>query len=197
MTIAALILAAGASRRMGRPKPLLTFEGETFLDRLIRLLRPLCDPVLVVVGEQAEAVANGIRHAPQVRFVRNPAPERGQLSSLQCGLREVPEDREAVLFTPVDYPAVQQQTVTALVEGFRTGGALVVVPTCFGRHGHPVVIDRSLIGELLSLPAEATARDVLHRYTARTRYVEVADEGILRDIDDPEAYGRLLERASG
>jgi len=192
MRIAGLILAAGASRRMGRPKPLMEFEGETFLDRLISLLEPHCDPVLVVVGESAEAVAGGIRRASEVRFVRNPEPERGQLSSLQCGLREVPGDRQGVIFTPVDFPAVRPATVAALVEGFRAGDALVVAPTCAGRHGHPVLIHRSLIGELLDLPAEATARDVLRRYVARTRYIEVPDQGILRDIDDPAAYGRLL-----
>ena len=192
MRIAALILAAGASRRMGRPKPLVEFQGETFLDRLISLLEPHCDPVLVVVGESAEAVASGIRRASAVCFVRNPEPERGQLSSLQCGLKEVPEDRDGVIFTPVDYPAVKPATVAALVEAFRAGDASVVAPSCAGRHGHPVVIHRSLIGELLDLPAEATARDVLRRYAVSTRYVEVADEGILRDIDDPAAYARLL-----
>lgn len=197
MKIAGLILAAGASRRMGRLKPLVEFRGETFLDRLIGLLHPHCDPVLVVVGEQAEAVMRGIRRASEVRFVRNPEPERGQLSSLKCGLREAGEDAEGAIFTPVDHPAVQPQTVAALAEALQSGDALVVVPCCGGRHGHPVAIHRSLFGELLELPAEATARDVLRRYVARTRYLEVADEGILRDVDDPEAYSRLLERANG
>lgn len=196
MKIAGLILAAGASRRMGRLKPLVEYEGKTFLDRLIGLLRPHCDPVLVVVGEQADAVISGIARASEVAFVRNPQPERGQLSSLQCGLRQIPEDRAAVIFTPVDYPAVRPETVAALVKAFETSGALVVVPVCAGRHGHPVAIHRDLFGELLELPAEATARDVLRRHTARTRYVEVADEGVLRDIDDPEAYGRLLGQDS-
>lgn len=197
MRLAGLILAAGASRRMGRLKPLLDYEGETFLDRLISLLRPHCDPVLVVVGEQADAVMSGIARASEVRFLRNPEPEQGQLSSLQCGLREVPADRTGAIFTPVDYPAVRPETVAALARAFEAGDALVVVPVCAGRHGHPVVIHRSLFGELLELPAEATARDVLRRHVAGTRYVEVADEGILRDVDDPEAYKQLLERDNG
>lgn len=114
MKLAGLILAAGASSRMGRPKPLLELEGETFLDRLIGLLAAHCSPVLVVLGHAAEAVQAGLRRAAEARFVINADYRRGQLSSLQCGLRGLPSDADGVLFTLVDLPAVQAATIERL-----------------------------------------------------------------------------------
>jgi molybdenum cofactor cytidylyltransferase len=172
-------------------------DGETFLDRLIGAFRPHCEPLLAVLGHEAEMVRQGVQRADQVRFVFNPAPESGQITSLQCGLREVPEDAAGVIFTPVDYPAVMSSTVVAVVEAFRAGGVAVVVPTFEGRHGHPVCIGRSLIPDLLQLPENSSAREVIHRNVGRTRYIEVADAGILRDVDTPEGYSRLLERDAG
>lgn len=197
MKIAGLILAAGASRRMGRPKPLLELDGETFLDRVIGAFMPHCAPILVVLGYNAEMIRHGILRGGHVRFVINPAPERGQLSSLQCGLREVPADAEAVIFTPVDLPAVRGSTVEALVQALREALADVVVPTFEGRHGHPVGLQRSLFAELLELPASASARDVIRRHAGATRYVAVDDPGIVRDVDDPASYERLLKRDGG
>ncbi len=193
MSIAGLILAGGASRRMGAPKPLLKLDGETFLDRLISVFRPCCDPVMVVLGFDADRIRAGLRRASEARFVVNPEPERGQLSSMQCGLREMPPEVEAAVFTPVDYPRVRPATVRRLVEAFQQqrGTCVVVVPTCEGLRGHPVCIAREIFPEFLALPAESQARDVIHRYAGRTRYVEVGDSGILRDVDDPQAYREL------
>ena len=193
MTIAGLILAGGASRRMGTPKALLEIGGETFLDHLIGVFRPHCDPVVVVLGFDADLIRSRIRREGEARFVLNPAPERGQLSSMQCGLREIPPEAEAVIFTPVDYPRIQSSTVRLLAEAFREGGGahLVVVPTSEGRRGHPVCVACKIVPEFLGLSAESQARDIIHRYTSQTRYVEAADPGILRDVDDPRAYREL------
>jgi CTP:molybdopterin cytidylyltransferase MocA len=197
VTIAGLILAAGASRRMGRPKPLLEFEGETFLDRVIRVLAPHCAPVIVVLGRHAEIIRQSVRRSAEARFVVNPEPERGQLSSLQCGLRELPAHVEAVIFTPADLPAIRPSTVQALAEAMRDGEAAVVVPTFEARRGHPVGVRRDVFRELLELPASATARDVIHRHTRATLYIPVEDPGILYDVDDPASYERLLRRDGG
>lgn len=194
MKIAGLILAAGASTRMGSPKALLEFQGETFLDRLIGLLAPHCAPVIVVLGRQAEAIQAGLRRAGQARFVRNPDYQQGQLSSLQCGLRAVPPEAQGVLFTPVDYPAVGPATVQRLVEQAASlPSRLLVIPRYQGRGGHPVCCARDLIPEFLALPAASQAREVIHRHLEHTCYVEVEDPGILKDVDDPEAYRRLIQ----
>ncbi len=178
---------------MGAPKALLELAGETFLDRLIALFHAHCSPVVVVTGYDAGNVEAGVRRARQAHFVRNAAYRLGQLSSLQCGLRALPEDSEGVLFTPVDYPAIQAGTVARLVERFkrRAPHELIVVPRCAGRRGHPVLCARELFSEILALPAEAQARDVIRRYREATAYVDVEDAGVLEDADDPAAYERL------
>jgi molybdenum cofactor cytidylyltransferase len=192
--IAGVILSGGASRRMGSPKALLEFQGETFLDRLIRVLGRACDPIVVVVGQHAAQIRSGIQRVSEVRLAVNPDPERGMLSSLQCGLALVPADAAAAMFLPVDHPNIEPRTVDLLAECFRRDRAPVSVPTYLGEHGHPVCIARAIVDELLALPLEAKASDVIHAQVANTLYIEVSDPAVVTDIDDPAAYAGLLAR---
>lgn len=198
-TLAAVILAGGASVRMGTPKALLQAPGgrETFLDRLIGVLGTRCAPVIVVLGHEADRIRSGLERQSEAVFVMNKDYSLGQLSSLQIGLRAVPPDAAGVLFTPLDLPMVQPETIARLAEEFerRAGRPLLVIPRFQGKHGHPVCCARELIPEFLDLSARAQARDVIHRHTSQTCYVDVIDSGILRDIDDPETYRSLLESA--
>jgi molybdenum cofactor cytidylyltransferase len=188
VSYAGLILAAGESSRMGSAKALLEFRGETFLDRLIRCFSAYCSPVIVVLGHEPEVIRAGVRSAGNAVFVLNPDYSRGQFSSMQCGLRAVPEDAEGILFTPVDHPTIEPATVAQLI----AAGAPIAIPQYLGRHGHPVLFTRALIPEFLALGPDAQARQVLHGHTSDIRYLDVADPGILDDIDDPDAYHRLL-----
>jgi molybdenum cofactor cytidylyltransferase len=190
--IAGIILSAGASRRMGTPKALLPLDGETFLDRLIRLFSEVAVTPIVVLGHQAEQIRAGIQRGASVRFAVNPDPERGMLSSLQCGLEAVPPEAEAVMFTPVDHPNLETSTLEKLIRHFNTEPAPVTIPTFHGKHGHPVLIARALIGELLALPTTAQASDVIHRYRSQTAYISVDDPAVTTDVDDPSAYAELL-----
>jgi molybdenum cofactor cytidylyltransferase len=192
--IAGVILSGGASRRMGTPKALLQFQNETFLDRLIRVLGTFCDPVIVVVGQHANQIRAGIKRSGDAIFAVNPDPERGMLSSLQCGLALVPPDADSAMFLPVDHPHIALDTVRGVADRFQRDRALVTVPVYVGEHGHPVCIARPLIDELLALPADAKASDVIHRHVARTSYMDVTDEAVVTDVDDPTAYADLLAR---
>jgi len=191
VNITALILAAGASSRMGSPKALLTYKGETFLDRLIASCQQACGKVVVVLGNHSDAILAGIKHQP--RFVQNPDPDRGQLSSLQCGLFGV---EGPALFVPVDLAAIQSATIQQLVAAFQEANPLIAVPQFGGKHGHPVCVGQSVVKELLALPAGAQARDVIHNHRAETLYVEVDDPAILRDIDSRIDYSNLLAEAT-
>ncbi len=191
-SIAGIILSAGASRRMGTPKALLQLDNETFLDRLIRLFSDVVSPVIVVLGHQAEQIQAGVERAAQAVMVVNPDPERGMLSSLQCGLEAVPQEAEAVMFTPVDHPHLKPATLKKLVSQFEAQRAPVVLPSFQGRHGHPVVIARPLIAELLALTPQAQASEVVHRYRSRTSSIEVDDLAVVTDVDDPTAYAELV-----
>jgi molybdenum cofactor cytidylyltransferase len=188
MKTGAIILAAGASSRMGQPKPLLDLNGETFLDQLINRFAGICSPITVVLGYEADRIRAGIRNAGGAEFVVNPAPERGMLSSLQCGLASLPSDTEAVLFTPADLPSIRRPTIAVVAA---SNVATIAIPRCGGRNGHPVRISRSIVAELLALPEDAQARDVLHRHRGETLFIVIDDPGILHDVDTPADYEAL------
>jgi len=197
--IAGIILAAGASSRMGTPKALLDYRGETFVARLVRVLGEACTPVIVVLGYHAEAISQQVPSA--ARIVVNPDPSRGQLSSLQTALAAMPAEVGGFAFIPVDSPAVDADTVAKLARAFeqRESSTLFVIPRQSGRRGHPVFASRSIAAELLALPPTAAASEVVHAHVDRTGYVDVDDPGIFTDVDDPEAYRRLeqSERLKG
>jgi len=174
---------------MGFPKALLRYRDETFLDTLIGLFAPRCSPVIVVLGAQAERIREGtVRPAT---FAINVDYQRGQTTSMQCGLRAVPAGAEGVLFTLVDHPAVAPATLDALLGGAGPRHPLVRVPRCQGRRGHPIWFSRELIAEFLALPENGAAREIVRSHAGRTEFLDVDDTGILADIDDAEAYRRL------
>jgi CTP:molybdopterin cytidylyltransferase MocA len=193
--IAGIILAAGASSRMGTPKALLDYRGETFMGRLVRVLGESCEPLIVVLGYHADVIRQRIPSGSKVTI--NPDPSRGQLSSLQTGLAALPAEAEGFAFIPVDSPAVAENTVAMLARAFeqRKPETLFVIPRQSGKRGHPVFAARSVAAEFLALPPTAEAREVVHAHVDRTEYVDVDDSGIFTDVDDPEAYRQLKERA--
>jgi molybdenum cofactor cytidylyltransferase len=175
---------------MGSPKALLQFRGETFLDRLIGVFSGFCAPIVVVVGAEAARIRSGVTQAAV--FAENADYRLGQLSSMQCGLRAMPEDGEGVLFTLVDHPNVQSSTIAALLTPPRPA---LAVPRYQGRRGHPIYFGAPLAAEFLALPPESQAKVVIARHSDSARFVDVDDPGILDDVDDPAAYRRLLENA--
>src|ERR1700691_6185404 len=179
---------------MGTPKALLLFQNETFLGRLIRVFSSVCDPIIVVVGRHADQIRSGIERGRDILFAENPDPDRGMLSSLQCGLALVPDAAGAAMFLPVDHPNIEASTIETLAARFRSDRPAVTVPTYAGEHGHPVCIARPLIAELLALAPDAKASEVIHRRVAQTAYVAVSDPAVVTDVDDPAAYAELLTR---
>ena len=183
--IAGLILAGGASRRMGRPKALLEFQDETFIGRLQRIFLAHTEPLVIVLGHDQGAIQSALD--PRVRQAINPDPERGMLSSLQAGLLLL-NDAERVLFLPLDYPAIQIDTVARLCAAPL---ANITMPRFEGRRGHPVLISQEVVKQLLALPPGAAARDLIRSQNATVQYVDVNDPAILMDVDTPEDYQAL------
>jgi molybdenum cofactor cytidylyltransferase len=177
---------------MGRPKPLLDFHGQTFLDRQVALYGTICNPVIAVLGHAASEIAAGLAQAGRAILVLNPQPARGQLSSLQCGLRALPPC-SSVFFLPIDSPGVQPATLRCLLAALQSSPESdFVIPRYAGRRGHPVLMRYTLIPEFLALAPSATAREVVHAHRDTTLYVDVNDPAIHLDIDDPAAYQALL-----
>ena len=192
--IAALILAAGESSRMGRDKATLGYGSSTFLETIVKALGAAgLERVAVVLGHHAEEIRQAMNlGAAEVVINRN--YRRGQTSSLQAGLKALKRPGlEAVVVCLADHPAVSSETLRRLVDSFRESRAPVVIPTYQGRRGHPVVMARELFEELDSLGPDAGANTVVRKYHGATQFVEVNDPGVLLDIDDPESYRRLTE----
>jgi molybdenum cofactor cytidylyltransferase len=203
--IPAIVLAAGRSSRMGRPKATLPLDGgDTFLSRIVRtFLAAGVDDVVVVVGHDAEAIVNSFTETGlRARFVANLDYDRGQLSSLVAGITVV--DRPGVtaaLVTLVDVPLVSPATVRAVLDRYRLTHALVVRPTSGARHGHPLLIDRSLFDALRAADPDAGAKPIVRAHASVAGDVDIADEGAFTDIDTDEEYRRItnggLGRSSG
>jgi len=184
---AGLILAAGESSRMGRDKALLPYAGTTFVDHLLRLFLSQVSPVVVVVGHHADTIRAALPFIPGLQVATNPKYRDGQLSSLQTGLRTIRADN--VLLTLVDHPAVAPTTIEALLDH---QDAPLVIPRYQDRRGHPILLSRPLIDEILALPPEATAKQVIHAHLAEAVLLDLDDPGILRDVDTPADYRSLL-----
>lgn len=177
---------------MGTSKALLRIKGETFLDHLIGTFLGHLSPVITVLGHEAEPVVQQALSLSRTTVAINPEPERGMLSSLQCGLHQLPATIGGVVFTPVDYPNCQSKTVERIVAAFRCNSCDVVIPVHAGTHGHPVCVSARVIHDLLRLSVTAQARDVIHRFRDSTVFVEVEDPGVALDVDTPEDYRKLV-----
>lgn len=193
--IPGLVLAAGRSSRMGRAKATLPLGPDTFLSRIVRTyLDAGVDDVIVVVGHGAEAVVQSFATSGlPARFVVNREYDRGQLSSLVAGLGVV--DRpgvSAVLVTLVDVPLFSAATVQAVVERYRQSGAPIVRPTSGDRHGHPLLIDRSIFDELRAADPDRGSKPIVRAHASAAGDLPIADEGAFIDIDTAEEYERVL-----
>jgi molybdenum cofactor cytidylyltransferase len=195
--IPALVLAAGLSTRMGRPKAMLPLgTRETFLTRIVRTLQSAeVADVVVVLGHEADSIAESLeRHRLNPRVVFNPDYQSGQLSSVLAGLDTV--DRpgvSAMLLTLVDVPLVSATTVRLVVDRYRETLAPIVRPVRGVQHGHPVLIDRSLFEKLRKADPAVGAKAVVRAQVSAAGDVPVDDDGAFLDIDTPEEYSRILE----
>jgi molybdenum cofactor cytidylyltransferase len=192
-----VILAAGASTRMGSPKALLTTpNGRSFVAAIVRaLVAAEVRDIVVVTGADHDSVVQAVeRDDPpiQPRFARNADPARGQLSSLWVGMdAAVQDDTAALLVTLVDVPLIDPATVTRVIEEWQRTRAPVVRPAIGDRHGHPVIFDRRVFGELRAAPLAAGAKTVVRGHAHEVVDVPVTDEGCLVDVDTPRDYAAL------
>ncbi len=200
--IRGIVLAAGASSRMGRPKAALPFgqTGETLLGRVIRALLDGGVPDLVVVaGAHIDAVREampafaGAARPTRVRMIEHGGWQRGQLSSLLAGLDAIDDHvLEAAIVMLVDVPLVAPSTVQAVVAEWRRTRAPIVRPVHSDRHGHPVVFDRSVFQDLREADPDVGAKAVFAKHRLALVNVEVNDPGAFEDIDTPEDYERIV-----
>ncbi len=188
-TIAAVVMAAGQSRRMGMPKLCLPWGDTTVIGQVVSTLLGAGLAEVVVVSGAARAAVEAALNGWGVRCVFNPRYEEdSMLLSLQTGLRSISPQSSAALVVLGDQPQMRLETVRSVIEEYLRQGAPLVVPSYRRRRGHPWLVARSLWPELLGLQPPLTLRDFLSRHPTEIAYVEALDDSILRDVDTLEEY---------
>lgn len=187
---AGIILAAGGSQRLGRPKQLLDWEGEPFVRRVARTaLASGLSPVVLVTGALAGQVAAAVADLP-VQVVHNPDWAAGQSESIKAGLAALPPETGAALFMLVDQPQVTPAVIEALLASHRRTLSAVTGPMADGRRANPVLFDRVTFGDLSELSGDTGGRAIFSRY--HVDWLPWHDARLLLDVDTPEDYRRLI-----
>jgi molybdenum cofactor cytidylyltransferase len=194
--IVAVVLSAGESSRMGRPKALLPIDGQTFIDRIVAALKQTrVGKIIVILGHNASELQPKISHLP-VEILINTDYKLGQLSSLQLAVRhlQLDHDCDGMLVHLVDHPYLTPALVQEMIRRFYETKKRIIVPKFHGKRGHPVIFSRELFAELLSAPVDQGAKAVVNAHRADTLEIETEEAGIALDIDTPELYQQHVRR---
>jgi len=187
--ISAIVLAAGKSERMGRPKALLPFRGRTFLENILDAIsHTSIEDTFVVLGHHRDEIERSLS-LPSVVF--NPNYEQGMITSFQAGIRALSWDASGAFLFLVDHPVVEPATIEAMIMNLAPNR--IVLPTFEGRRGHPVLFSSEVLEEILALPPTEGANIVVRKNPARIVEVPVNTAGILVDIDTPQQFEKLRE----
>jgi molybdenum cofactor cytidylyltransferase len=184
----AIILAAGESKRMGRPKMLLPWKGTTILETVVHTaLASSVDRVLVVLGPEQEQISQLLSPFP-VETVHNPDFRMGMLSSVKVGFAALPGEARAGIVLLGDQPFVSAGVIDRLCAASAGSPGSIMLPVYEGRRGHPVLIPAAFRDEIPLLSDAVGLRELIHRHEEKILEIEVEEEDVLLDIDDPEAY---------
>jgi molybdenum cofactor cytidylyltransferase len=190
--LAAVILSGGASRRMGSPKALLSYQGRPFLEHLLDVARhPKIGLRRIVLGADAAPIAKEVNLSSD-EIVTNDQWEKGQLSSIQAALRSLPPQTDGIILLLIDHPLVSSTLVGELVESFYGSGKPIVLPMYEGRRGHPVIFSSVLYQELMNAPLETGARSVVWAHAGEVQIVQTSEEGCVLNLNDPDTMKRAL-----
>jgi molybdenum cofactor cytidylyltransferase len=185
-----ILLAAGESRRMGFPKPLLKIGERTFVEQIAEAMLAVVPRLVIVIGAHRERVRAAIPHDGRIAIVENPDFARGQLSSLKAGLLALQPESAGAMVHLADHPMVRVESFRAIADAYRRTGKPIVIARNDGRRGHPLIFDRAMFGELLAAPEEEGARHVVNADASRVAYVDLDDPGINLDLDTPADLAR-------
>ena len=197
--IGALVLAAGASVRMGQPKQLLPYGRATVLQTVVDAVvaSGVIETICVVLGHKSKAVARSLAGRP-ISLCVNPDPARGMFSSVLQGLAAMPAGTDATLVVLGDQPRISADIVCRVVDAYRTSGKGIIVPSSGGRRGHPPLIDLGRYGDRIrGLDGTAGLKPIVRGFPEDTMTLDVQDCGVLMDIDTPAQYQKALRGLRG
>jgi molybdenum cofactor cytidylyltransferase len=192
----AVIPAAGRGVRMGRAKLLLPLGGRTVIARIIDALSTSdITERLVVVRPDDDALQRAVQEAGGTPLVP-PTPPLEMRHSLEFALRWLmehrrPADTDAWIVSPADHPVLDRSVTSRLVAQWRKCGKGILIPTCDGRRGHPVILGWRYADEVFQLPHDKGLNEVMRRHAADVVEYETGSRAVLSDLDTPEDYARL------
>ena len=186
--VGVVILAAGESKRMGEPKLLMEIREKRMIEWVIDSFRGAADDLIVVLGHKPESLTP-ILEKLGVRWVTNKNYREGMVSSFKAGLKEL-KGCDAVFLALGDQPFVDRDFLAKAIDAWR-GGAKIVSPVYKGKKGHPVLFDRSLFDEILSLQKHEMVRDIIHRHESEHHLVEAGKWAVI-DLDTRESFVKVL-----
>jgi molybdenum cofactor cytidylyltransferase len=189
----ALLPAAGASRRMGRPKLLLPVNGRPMVAGVVEALRGGGVGEIVLVTAPGDEALQTWARQNGVTVAVNPDPNRGMLSTIQEGIAALARglEGEILLVSPADLPNLQAGTVAELLRKMVETGAPLALPTYHGKRGHPLAIAPRLVPEIDTLDSKIGLKQLRDRHETELLEIEVEDTGVVQDVDTPEDYERL------
>jgi molybdenum cofactor cytidylyltransferase len=190
--ISAIVLAAGESKRMGRPKQLLPFRGSTLLGQITEnLLQSQAAEIIVVLGYQAEKIIPQIAPEP-VKIVVNPDFDQGMSSSIKCGLSHISEAADGVMIVLGDQPLIEKETIDLLIEKHRQSEHGIILPVYEGIRGHPVIFKMKYKDELLRLTGDIGGKQIVERHPSDVLEVAVDSQSVVISIDVESDYQLLI-----
>lgn len=194
--LAALILAAGFSSRMGSFKPLLPLGEVTVIERAVgNFLAAGLQDIRVVVGHRADEIISVLKDM-EVQIIINGEYARGMFSSVKVGVSSFEPEVQAFFLLPGDNPLIKQHTIKEITKAYRESQAGIIYPCFNGERGHPPLISYRYINNILSWDQQGGLRALLNQYEADALDVEVADQGVLMDMDIPVDYRNVVEKFS-
>ncbi len=190
----AMILAAGESKRMGKPKLLLPFGEKIMIETIVAtVVSSKVEQTLVILGSDREKTEEKIKNY-SVKIVYNRDFRSGMLSSVQCGFKSLPEESRAVLVVLGDQPKISTTVINKLIDAYKSSGKGIVLPTYKKERGHPVLIDVKYGEEVENLSPEVGLRGTVYNHPEDILEVEVETVSIFQDIDSESDYKRELKK---
>ncbi len=194
--IYAIILAAGESKRMGKPKLLLPFGEKTIIETVLNnAIQSETDGVLVVLGSNSEKIAEKIKNF-SVKISVNPNFREGMLSSIQWGFETLPKDTRAALIMLGDQPLIPSSVINKIIHAYKETKKGIILPVYEKRRGHPILIDMKYRDEVKRLNPDTGLRALVHNHTEDILEIDVDAPGILKDIDTVEDYKEINKNSS-
>lgn len=192
--ICAIILAAGESKRMGFPKMLLDFNGKSMLEMVIENVKGSdVNNIMVVLGAENKRLSELVDRM-NVKYCSNSNYKKGMLSSVRCGIRNIPKDCDAILVFQGDQPLISKDVTNVVIDAYRSSDKEIVIPVCNNKRGHPIMIGKKYLDKIEILDDNEGLRSLAYLYSDDVLEVETNNPAILRDFDTYDEYKKEINQ---